>query len=62
MFEQTKFTNQIEKIYFLSKRNRLFKIYYRTKRYTYQFDQISSNQELININQSQEITNVFKIR
>ena len=47
---------------FLSRKNRFFKIYYRKKRDTYRFNQISNNQKLININQYQKITNVFKIR
>ena len=54
-----RFTNKIKKIRFLSKRNQFFKLYYRTKRDTYQFNQISNNQKLININRCRKITNIF---
>ena len=62
MFEQIRFTNQIKKTRFLLRKNRFFKIHYRTKRDTYRLNQILSYQKLININQCQKLTNVFKIR
>ena len=47
---------------FLSRKNRFFELHYRTKRNSHRFNQVTNNQELINIYQYQKITNVFKIR